>query len=108
LFSLRKAEKITREGFVAAKKGIESMERGLVKAEKGIERAEREIEMVVSFEGVVGILVATSIVNVRERVCGAKRESEIQNMFRLKTLNVQNGVVVYRKKYIFIYNNKGS
>jgi hypothetical protein len=89
LFGLRKklrkaeeeVEEIVREGFVAAEEGIETVEKGIVTAEKGIERAEkgietaeREIETAVSFGGlaqagvvagaeVVGILVATSIVN---------------------------------------------
>ncbi|XP_059458682.1 uncharacterized protein LOC132188278 [Corylus avellana] len=89
LFGLRKklrkveeeAEEIVKEGFNAAEKGIESVEKGIVTAEKGIETvekgietAEREIETAVSFGGlaqagvvvgaeVVGILVATSVVN---------------------------------------------
>ena len=75
LFGLRKklekveeeAEEILKEGFQAAEKGIET-------AEKGIESAEKEIETAVAFNGltqagtvagaeVVGILVATSVVN---------------------------------------------
>ncbi|KAK2986486.1 hypothetical protein RJ640_012166 [Escallonia rubra] len=75
LFGLRKklkkaeeeAEEIVKEGFDSAEKGIEA-------AEKGIEKAEEEIETAVSFGGlaqagvvagaeVVGILVATSVVN---------------------------------------------
>jgi hypothetical protein len=89
LFGLRKklrkaeeeAEEIVKEGFNVAEKGIESVEKGIVTAEKGIERAEKgieaaekEIETAVSFGGlaqagvvagaeVLGILVATSIVN---------------------------------------------
>ncbi|XP_048134583.1 uncharacterized protein LOC115740174 [Rhodamnia argentea] len=82
LFGLRKklrkaeeeAEEIVREGFKAAEKGIETAEKGIVAAEKGVETAEREIESAVSFGGlaqagvvaaaeVVGVLVATSVVN---------------------------------------------
>ncbi|KAI3412325.1 Thioredoxin domain-containing protein [Psidium guajava] len=89
LFGLRKklrkveeeAEEIVREGFEAAEKGIEAAEKGIVAAEKGVvaaekgvETAEREIEAAVSFGGlaqagavaaaeVVGVLVATSVVN---------------------------------------------
>jgi hypothetical protein len=82
LFGLRKklrkaeeeAEEIVKEGFNAAEKGIETVEKGIVTAEKGVERAEKEIETAVSFGGlaqagvvagaeVLGILVATSIVN---------------------------------------------
>ncbi|KAL0535928.1 hypothetical protein IC582_024858 [Cucumis melo] len=89
LFGLRKklkkveeeAEEIVREGFEAAEKGLETAERGIVTAEKGIiaaereiETAEKEIETAVSFGAlsqagavagaeVVGVLIATSIVN---------------------------------------------
>ncbi|XP_022971729.1 uncharacterized protein LOC111470397 [Cucurbita maxima] len=89
LFGLRKklkkveeeAEEIVREGFEAAEKGLETAERGIVTAEKGIitaergiETAEKEIESAVNFGAlsqagavagaeVVGVLVATSIVN---------------------------------------------
>ncbi|OAY33872.1 hypothetical protein MANES_13G132100v8 [Manihot esculenta] len=82
LFGLRKklkkaeekAEEIVKEGFEAAEKGLETAEKGIVTAEKGIETAEREIEEAVSFGGlaqagavagaeVVGVLVATSVVN---------------------------------------------
>ncbi|KAM6564490.1 hypothetical protein CsatB_024488 [Cannabis sativa] len=75
LFGIRKglrkveeeAEEIVKEGFEAADKGIEA-------AEKGIESAEKEIETAVSFGGlaqaaavagaeVLGVLVATSVVN---------------------------------------------
>ncbi|XP_022158696.1 uncharacterized protein LOC111025160 [Momordica charantia] len=89
LFGLRKklkkveeeAEEIVREGFEAAEKGIETAERGIVTAERGIEAAEREIETAekeietalnfgalsqagaVAGAEVVGVLVATSIVN---------------------------------------------
>lgn len=77
----RGAEVIVKEGFEAAEKGIETAEKGLETAEKGLETAERGIETaekgveaVVSFGGlaqagavagaeVVGILVATSVVN---------------------------------------------
>ena len=70
-----------KEGFEAADKGletaeagIETAEKGIVAAERGIETAEKEIETVLSFDGlaqagavagaeVLGILVATSIVN---------------------------------------------
>ncbi|PON54080.1 YCF-like [Parasponia andersonii] len=76
-----KAEEIVREGFEAADKGlqtaergIETAEKGIVAAERGIETAEKEIETAVSFDGlaqagavagaeVLGVLVATSIVN---------------------------------------------
>ncbi|XP_030462626.2 LOW QUALITY PROTEIN: uncharacterized protein LOC115682527 [Syzygium oleosum] len=82
LFGLRKklrkaeeeAEEIVKEGFEVAEKGIEAAEKGIEKAERGIETAEREIEAAVSFGGlaqagavaaaeVVGVLVATSVVN---------------------------------------------
>ncbi len=89
LFGLKKklkkaeeeAEKLVKEGFETAEKGvetaekgIETVERGIETAEKGIETAEREIEGAVNFGGlaqagvvagaeVVGVLVATSIVN---------------------------------------------
>ncbi|GAA0147699.1 hypothetical protein LIER_07336 [Lithospermum erythrorhizon] len=89
LFGLRKklkkveevAEEVVKEGFQAADKGIEAAEKGLETAEKGIEAAEKgletaekEIETTVSFGGlaqagavvgaeVVGVLVATSVVN---------------------------------------------
>ncbi|KAF8015497.1 hypothetical protein BT93_H1114 [Corymbia citriodora subsp. variegata] len=82
LFGLRKklkkaeeeAEEIVKEGFETAEKGIVAAEKGIVAAEKGIETAEREIEAEVSFGGlaqagavaaaeVVGVLVATSVVN---------------------------------------------
>lgn len=82
LFGLRKklrkveegAEEIVREGFEAAEEGIVAAEKGIEKAERGIETAEREIEDAVSFGGlaqagavataeVVGVLVATSVVN---------------------------------------------
>ncbi|XP_038900735.1 uncharacterized protein LOC120087852 [Benincasa hispida] len=89
LFGLRKklkkveeeAEEIVREGFEAAEKGLETAERGIVTAEqgivaaeRGIETAEKEIETAVNFGAlsqagavagaeVVGVLVATSIVN---------------------------------------------
>ncbi|VVA09628.1 PREDICTED: unknown [Prunus dulcis] len=63
----RGTEVIVKEGFEAAEKGIET-------AEKGLETAEEGVEAVVSFGGlaqagavagaeVVGILVATSVVN---------------------------------------------
>lgn len=70
-----------REGFEAADKGIqtaargiETAERGMESAEKGIETVEKEIETALSFDGltqagavagaeVLGVLVATSIVN---------------------------------------------
>lgn len=81
------AEEIAREGFVSAEKGIESVEKGIVKAEKGIERAEkgietadREIETVASFKGVVGILVATSIVR-EEGVWRTLRVRESERYF---------------------------
>jgi hypothetical protein len=46
--------------------------------EKGIKRAEREIETEKSFGGVVGILVATLIVNERVREEGVRHtKSEI-------------------------------
>jgi hypothetical protein len=86
LFSLRKklrkaeeeAEEIAREGFITEEKGIGSVERGIVKVEKGIKRAEREIETEKSFGGVVGILVATLIVNERVREEGVRHtKSEI-------------------------------
>ncbi|GER30817.1 homolog of Synechocystis YCF37 [Striga asiatica] len=89
LFGLRRglrkaeeeAEQIVKEGFeavdrgmVAAEKGIEAAEKGVVTAEKEIESAEKGIEEAVSFGGlaqasavagaeVVGVLVATSVVN---------------------------------------------
>ncbi|KAK6915748.1 hypothetical protein RJ641_020865 [Dillenia turbinata] len=89
LFGLRKklkkaeeeAEEIVKAGFETAEKGLETAEKGIVAAEKGIaaaekgiEAAEREIEGAVSFGGlaqagtvagaeIVGVLVATSIVN---------------------------------------------
>lgn len=89
LFGIRKglkkaeeaAEEIVREGFEAADKGIqtaargiETAERGIESAEKGIETVEKEIETALSFDGltqagavagaeVLGVLVATSIVN---------------------------------------------
>ncbi|KAJ1415246.1 synechocystis YCF37-like protein [Sesbania bispinosa] len=89
LFGIRKslkkaeeqAEEIVREGFEAADKGLETAERGLETAErgleaaeKGIETAEKEISSAVSFgdlaqAGVVagaevlGVLVATAVVN---------------------------------------------
>lgn len=63
-----------KEGFEVAEKGIEAAERGIEEAERGIETAEREIEAAVRFGGlaqagavaaaeVVGVLVATSVVN---------------------------------------------
>ncbi|KAJ9170788.1 hypothetical protein P3X46_018866 [Hevea brasiliensis] len=76
-----KAEELVKEGFEAAEKGLETAEKGIATvereietAEKGIKTAEREIEEAVSFGGlaqagavagaeVVGVLVATSIVN---------------------------------------------
>ncbi|KAG7993831.1 hypothetical protein I3843_01G025900 [Carya illinoinensis] len=89
LFGLRKklknaeeeAEEIVKEGFEAAEKGIETVEKGMLTAEKGIEtaeegieKAEKGIETVLGFGGlaqagvvagaeVVGIVIATSIVN---------------------------------------------
>uniref|UniRef100_A0A803PF62 Uncharacterized protein n=1 Tax=Cannabis sativa TaxID=3483 RepID=A0A803PF62_CANSA len=82
LFGIRKglrkveeeAEEIVKEGFEAADKGIEAAEKGIESAEKGIESAEKEIETAVSFGGlaqaaavagaeVLGVLVATSVVN---------------------------------------------
>lgn len=89
LFGLRKsikkaeeeAEEIVREGFEAADRGLETAERGLetaergiVAAERGIEAAEREIANTVNFGGlaqagvvagaeVLGVLVATAVVN---------------------------------------------
>lgn len=89
LFGLRKklkkaeeeAEELIKEGFEAAEKGIETAEKGIETAEKGIETAEKsiataekEIEAAVSLNGftqagavagaeVVGVLVATSVVN---------------------------------------------
>uniref|UniRef100_A0A2P2P5R5 Uncharacterized protein LOC105639624 n=1 Tax=Rhizophora mucronata TaxID=61149 RepID=A0A2P2P5R5_RHIMU len=89
LFGLRKklrkaeeaAEEIVREGFETAEKGletaeigIETVEKGIETAEKGLETAETEIEGALSFGGLaqagvvvgaelVGVLVATSVVN---------------------------------------------
>ncbi|KAM7520543.1 hypothetical protein LguiB_019505 [Lonicera macranthoides] len=82
LFGLRKklkkaeeeAELIVKEGFESAEKGIEAAEKGIESAEKGIETAEKEIETAVSFSGlaqagvvagaeIIGVLVATSVVN---------------------------------------------
>lgn len=82
LFGLRKklrkaeeeAEEIVKEGFEAADKGIEAAEKGIVAAEKELETAEKGIESAVSFGGLaqagvvagaelVGVLIATSIVN---------------------------------------------
>ncbi|XP_062102270.1 uncharacterized protein LOC133812364 [Humulus lupulus] len=82
LFGIRKglkkveeeAEVIVKEGFEAADKGLETAERGIEAAERGIVTAEKEIETAVSFSGlaqagavggaeVLGVLVATSIVN---------------------------------------------
>ncbi|KAJ8764448.1 hypothetical protein K2173_006188 [Erythroxylum novogranatense] len=89
LFGLRKklrkveeeAEKLVKEGFETAEKGLETAEigiekvgRGIEAAEEGIEAAEEKIEETVSFGGlaqagavagaeVVGVVVATSIVN---------------------------------------------
>ena len=65
---------IVKEGFEAADKGLETAERGIEAAEQGIVTAEKEIESAVSFGGlaqagavagaeVLGVLVATSIVN---------------------------------------------
>ncbi|CAL9026972.1 unnamed protein product [Prunus brigantina] len=70
----REAEVIVKEEFEAAEKGIETAEKGLETAERGIETAEKGVEAAVSFGGlaqagavagaeVVGILVATSVVN---------------------------------------------
>ncbi|CAK9158716.1 unnamed protein product [Ilex paraguariensis] len=89
LFGLRKklkkaeeeAEEIVKAGFEtaekgieAAEKGIEAAEKGLTTAEKGLATAGKEIEKEVSFGGlaqavvvagaeVVGVLIATSVVN---------------------------------------------
>ncbi|GFS29958.1 hypothetical protein Acr_00g0009350 [Actinidia rufa] len=82
LFGLRKklqkveeeAEEVIKEGIESAEKGILTAEKGIVTAEKEIETAEREIEEAVSFGGlaqaaavvgaeVVGVLIATSVVN---------------------------------------------
>lgn len=82
LFGLRKklrnaeeeAEEIVKEGFEAAEKGIETVEKGIVTAEEGIETAEKGIETILSFGGLaqagvvagaelVGVVIATSIVN---------------------------------------------
>ncbi|GAV86771.1 hypothetical protein CFOL_v3_30197 [Cephalotus follicularis] len=68
IFGLRKKLKSAEEG------AVEIVKEGLETAEKGIETAEREIESAVSFGGlaqagvvagaeVVGVLVATSLVN---------------------------------------------
>lgn len=77
----RETELIVKEGFEAAEKGIESAEKGIKAAEKGIESAEKGLEsaekgleLAVGFDGlaqagvvagaeVVGVLVASSIVN---------------------------------------------
>ncbi|KAB2617962.1 hypothetical protein D8674_013831 [Pyrus ussuriensis x Pyrus communis] len=77
----KEAEVIVKEGFETVEKGLESAEKGLESAEKGIESVERGIETAeegveaaLSFGGlaqagavagaeVVGVLVATSIVN---------------------------------------------
>uniref|UniRef100_F6I233 Uncharacterized protein n=1 Tax=Vitis vinifera TaxID=29760 RepID=F6I233_VITVI len=64
----------TDSSTTAAEKGIVTAEKGIEKAEKGIETAEKEIETAVSYNGltqagavagaeVVGVLVATSVVN---------------------------------------------
>ncbi|KAJ6378681.1 hypothetical protein OIU78_028828 [Salix suchowensis] len=89
LFGLRKklkkaeeeAEELVKEGFETAEKGLETAGKGIVTVERGIETAEKEIVTVekevveaVSFGGlaqagavagaeVVGVLVATTIVN---------------------------------------------
>lgn len=89
LFGLRKslrkaeeeAEQIVKEGFeaadkgiVAAEKGIEAAEKEVVVAEKGLEAAEKEIEAEIRVSAVaqagavagaevLGVLIATSIVN---------------------------------------------
>lgn len=89
MFGLRKklkkaeeeAEELVKEGFETAEKGLETAGKGIVTVERGIETAEKEIVTVekevveaVSFGGlaqagaavgaeVVGVLVATTIVN---------------------------------------------
>jgi hypothetical protein len=89
LFGLRKklkraeeeAQELVKEGFETAEKGLETAGKGIVTVERGIETAEKEIvtaekeiEEAVSFGGlaqagavagaeVVGVLVATAIVN---------------------------------------------
>ncbi|EOA28030.1 hypothetical protein CARUB_v10024207mg [Capsella rubella] len=75
---LKKAEEeaveIVKEGFETAEKGVDAAERGLEAAERGVETAEEEIVTAVSFNGLtqagavvaaelVGVLVATSVVN---------------------------------------------
>lgn len=76
LFGLRKKlKKAEEEAVEIVKEGIESAEKGVEAAERQIEAAEMEIETEVRFGGgltqagvvagaeVVGILVATSVVN---------------------------------------------
>ncbi|XP_010472362.1 PREDICTED: uncharacterized protein LOC104752001 [Camelina sativa] len=75
---LKKAEEeaveIVKEGFETAEKGVDAAEKGLAAAERGVETAEKEIVTAVSFNGLtqagavvaaelVGVLVATSVVN---------------------------------------------
>lgn len=70
----RETEVIVKEGFEAAEKGIESAEKGIESAEKGLESAEKGLETALAFDGlaqagvvagaeVVGVLVASSVVN---------------------------------------------
>ncbi|KAF6166548.1 hypothetical protein GIB67_005410 [Kingdonia uniflora] len=82
LFGLRKKLKkveeeavvIVKEGFETAEKGLETAEIGIETVEKGIETAEKEVETVLGFGNlaqagvvaaaeVVGVVIATSIVN---------------------------------------------
>ncbi|XP_068331319.1 uncharacterized protein [Pyrus communis] len=70
----KEAEVIVKEGFETAEKGLETAEKGIESVERGIETAEEGVEAALSFGGlaqagavagaeVVGVLVATSIVN---------------------------------------------
>lgn len=75
LFGLRKKlKKVEEEAEEIVKEGLETADKGIVAAEKGVEAAEEEIESALSFNGlaqagavagaeVVGVLVASSIVN---------------------------------------------
>ena len=70
----QKAEDIVKEGFEAADKGIETAEKAVATAEKEVMAAEKGVSAAVSFSGaaqagavvgaeLVGVLVATSVVN---------------------------------------------
>lgn len=75
LFGLRKSiKKAEEEAELIVKEGFEAAEKEVVVAEKGLEAAEKEVETVLAFGGlaqagvvagaeVVGVVIATSVVN---------------------------------------------